>query len=154
MRPSFLINTVRTGWPEDESGMRRRTNSLTHSQGGCIHFACRLTLCSWGHYLKNGATFWVCWYCSLILGCRGNHRGVWRDRPERQTAGCRSSAVWESTWRSFCRTKKADTHFGRANEAFDIQPKISVSLLLALLPLDLLGAVKHIISQFAQFYIS
>lgn len=43
MRPSFLINTVRTGWPEDESGMGHRTNSLTSSQGGCIRFACRLS---------------------------------------------------------------------------------------------------------------
>lgn len=57
MRPSFLINTVRTGWPEDESGMRQRTNSFTHSQGGCIRVACRLTLCSCGHYLKNEAIF-------------------------------------------------------------------------------------------------
>lgn len=60
--------------------------------------------------------------------------GVWGDRLERQTAGYRSSAVvWESLWRSFCKTKKADTHFGRANEALDTQPKISVSLPLALL---------------------
>lgn len=84
--------------------------------------------------------FW--WHCSLILGCQGNHGGVWRDRLERQTAGCRSSAVWESIWRSFCKTKKADTHFGRANEAFDIQPKISVSLLLALLTVGPSGCCR------------
>lgn len=143
MRPSFLINTVRAGWPEDESGMRRRTNSLIHSQRDCeTHFACRLILYSCGRYLKNGAIIWVCCPGSLILGCQGNRWGVWGDRLEGQTAGCRSSAVWESQWRGFCKTKKADTHFGRANEALDIQPKISVSLLLALLtfrPLQLCG---------------
>lgn len=78
----------------------------------------------YSEFIGTTVWFWVAGVTTAVF-----EETDWRDRL--QATGHLS--VPETIWRSFCKTKKADTHFGRANEAFDIQPKISVSLLSALL---------------------
>lgn len=85
---------------------------------------------------KNGAMFWVRHPCCLTLGCRvitGEcfFLSLYLRRQIGHQAASRPPAIWESRWRSFCKTKKADTLFGRANGALGIQLKISVSRLSA-----------------------
>lgn len=86
---------------------------------------------------KNGAMFWVCHLCCLTLGCRVIRGEVvffffsYLRRQIGYQAASRPPAIWHSRWRSFCKTKKADTLFGRANGALGIHLKISVSLLSA-----------------------
>lgn len=84
---------------------------------------------------KNGAMFWVCHPSCLTVGCRVIFFFLYIYILIVETIGfqtaSRPPANWSSRWRSFCKTKKADTLFGRANGALDIHLKISVSLLSA-----------------------